>query len=83
MLMGQGGWRLGARELFVLSAFLSGTVLILLFIVLFRASPYRLGWGDSANRIIWQIQPTLFAILGIGFSKVLNLKGGSRATATT
>lgn len=55
-----------SRGLYLTMAFVGGFLLLVFFLGLFRP-PYRIGWGDSANRIVTHLLPVL--LMGV----VLNL----------
>lgn len=58
----------------VLGAFLLVSLAVILAIGLFRV-PYRVGWSDSANRIVFQLTPVVLIWLFTAIGVVISRKG--------
>lgn len=43
---------------------------LLVMIVVYERPPYRIGWADSANRMITHVTPVIFLYLSIGWSRL-------------
>jgi hypothetical protein len=56
----------------------TGTFLAMVYVLgVFREQPYRVGWGDSANRLVTQCVPILIAYLALRFGAAPRALGRS------